>query len=600
MRRAHKLKDNKVCEYPQQCIWFDTETRFENVRDDTIYHHLKFGWACYMRRHHNGVWGDEAWKRFDTRADFWDWAVNYVRPKTKLYLFCHNTSFDLPVLNVFRDLPLRGFELRLAIIDAPPTILRYRSDVGAIMILDTLNIWRMPLSAVGAEIELQKLEMPEDNDLGITWDTYGKRDVEIIRDACIKWWDFLERNDYGSFAPTLAGQSMRVYRHKFMSHDILIDDNPKATKLSRDGYHGARCECFRIGKFEGSFHLLDVNSMYPDVMANHEYPHKLLTHTRYAQQADLKAWLQQYALMARVVLRTAIPFAPIKEHHKLLFPIGEFECVLSTPELKYALEHAEILDIKEIAVYHKGFLFTQMMHELYMNRLTAKREGRKVDAFMFRKIMNSFYGKWGQSGGKWDSFMQTEDLSCKSWIEYDRETGKMTRHRQLGGLVQTRNEEAESRDSFPAIAAHVTAYARMKLWEIITLAGVDNVLYCDTDSVLVNDTGKRNVAFITDKELMGKLSVKGSYSVCEIWGAKDYRFDQLSRTKGVRKDAIWHGTHDVEQVKWSGLRGLVAAGVTDKPITQRIKKHLNRLYDKGVLQPDGVVEPLLVSLSDPL
>ena len=176
----------------------------------------------------------------------------------------------------------------------------------------------------------------------------------------------------------------------------------------------------------------------------------------------------------------------------------------------------------------------------------------------------------------------------------------MTRHRQLGGLVQTRNEEAESRDSFPAIAAHVTAYARMKLWEIITLAGVDNVLYCDTDSVLVNDTGKRNVAFITDKELMGKLSVKGSYSVCEIWGAKDYRFDQLSRTKGVRKDAIWHGTHDVEQVKWSGLRGLVAAGVTDKPITQRIKKHLNRLYDKGVLQPDGVVEPLLVSLSDPL
>src|SRR6266480_3826477 len=109
MRRGHYVLDNNATDYPQQCIWFDTETRFEVLKDTTTYHHLKFGYACYMRRQRNGVWSDENWIRFTTRTEFWDWCCNFVRDKTKLYLFCHNTSYDLPVLDAFKELPIRGF-----------------------------------------------------------------------------------------------------------------------------------------------------------------------------------------------------------------------------------------------------------------------------------------------------------------------------------------------------------------------------------------------------------------------------------------------------------------------------------------------------------
>jgi DNA polymerase type B, organellar and viral len=635
MRYAHILKDNNVSEYPQQAIWFDTETRFEVDKNDTTYHHLKFGFACYMRRARNGIWGNEEWLHFTTRSEFWDWVVNHVRDSTKLYLFCHNTSFDLPVLDVFKEVPARGFTLRSAIIDAPPTILRFRRSVDnqgrewstliplekthnrnhsqCLMILDTLNIWRMPLKFIGEEIGLDKLKMPEDNDLGVDWETYGKRDVEIIRDACIKWWKFLEDNDFGSFAPTLAGQAMRVYRHKYMSHKILIDNNARALQLTRSGYHGARCECFRIGKYKGNFTLFDVNSMYPSVMANKEYPYRLLTHTSYASVSDLTTWLKQYCVTARVLLRTDVPFAPVKSQGKLIFPVGEFECVLNTPEIQTAIKISDIVKIFEVAIYEKAFLFTEMMHDLYFRRITSKRKGDRVGAFMYRKIMNSFYGKWGQSGGKWEDLDNIEDLTCKHWLEYDHVKDKIIAHRQLGGLVQERviytgarkkcgnilvpetipeyNEEAESRDSFPAIAAHITAHARMELWNIINLAGIENVFYCDTDSVLVNDIGARNLAFMTDQEVMGKLSIKGVYPSIEIWGAKDYRFGDIAKTKGVRKDAIWLDDHNVQQTRWSGLRGLIASGETDKPITKTIKKHLNRLYDKGVVLADGTVLP---------
>ena len=42
-----------------------------------------------------------------------------MRKKTKLYMFCHNTAFDLPVLDAFKALPNREYKLIRAVIDAP-------------------------------------------------------------------------------------------------------------------------------------------------------------------------------------------------------------------------------------------------------------------------------------------------------------------------------------------------------------------------------------------------------------------------------------------------------------------------------------------------
>ena len=553
-----------------------------------------------MRRHHTNKWTDEQWLRFTTRPEFWEFVCNNVRDQTTLYLFCLNTSFDLPMLDVFNALPSYGYSLRSAIIDAPPTILRFRNGDRRITILDTLNFFRMPLKYLGAEIGLEKLNMPEDNDLGVTWDTYGKRDVEIIRDACIHWFDFLEQNDMGCFAPTLAGQAMNLFRHRYMKHEILIDDNPRALSLTREGYYGGRTECFFVGKRKDTFTLLDVNSMYPSVMADYQYPRRLLSHTRHANLEDLAIWLQQYSVCARVILRTMLPFAAVRAGRKLVFPIGEFECILSTPELRYALAYAEIVAVIEVAVYEQALLFSAMMRDLYVKRIQARDSGDRVTAFLYRKMMNSFYGKWGQDGAKWNEIDHIADLSCRRWMEIDYDTGTVIWRRQLGGLVQEKGCDEESKDSFPAIVGHVTAYARIKLWELIRLAGVEHVYYVDTDSLLVDRDGLARLASRIDPNTMGLLSIKGEYDDIEIWGSKDYRFGSKERHKGVRRDAIWLDDHTIQQTKWAGLRGLVSSGVVDKPITKTIRKRLSRTYDKGIINPDGRVSPIWISQDSPL
>lgn len=612
-RRPHIIRENKVSEYPQQCIWFDTETKIKLVdgtiitvdeykalladlgdkRDNLpkVTHILNFGWACYMRKHHNGIWGDETWLQFDTLDEFWAFVCDRSREKTKLYLFCHNTSFDLPVLNVFHKLPQYGFTLRSAIIDAPPTVLRFSSGSKSIVIIDTLNIWRMPLSFLGDKIGLPKLDMPDNNDLALDWQTYGKRDVEIIRTACIKWWEFLASKDLGSFGSTLASQSMRVFRHKYMKHTIFIDNNENALNLTRSGYYGGRVECFRIGKYKQRYYALDVNSMYPSVMYRQKYPNKLISHTRYATEQDLRIWLRTYSVCARVLLITDRPFAPYRGKSKLYFPIGEFECILSTPELQYALDNCTILKILEVAVYDHEPLFTTMIEDMSALKVEYKLALNYVDEWLIKILMNSFYGKWGQSGGKWLEELLTDDLSCKRWIEYDVDSGKTIHHRQLGGLVQVKDTETESIDSFPAIAGHVTAYARMDLWRIIEKAGVTNVLYCDTDCVLTNEEGRDRLSDELHDTRLGALKIAGDYDGVEILGCKDYQWGPKIKHKGVKKNAVWLDSHTVRQEQWSGLRGLILHGDMSAPQTKTMIKNLRRIYDKGVVAPDGTVSP---------
>ena len=613
MRRAHYIKDNTASDYPQQAIWFDTETMLrgsqgkllslaesklleEQHKNDPLFlpkysHELSFGYACYMRKHRDGKWSDEDWIRFTTRDTFWEWVDSKARRKAKLYLFCHNTSFDLPVLDVFHDLARYGWILRSAIIDAPPTILRFTNNTKSIVILDTLNFFRMPLKYLGEEIGLPKIDMPDNNSLGDEWDTYAKRDVEIIRAACINWWSYLQAEDMGSFAPTLAGQSMRLYRHKYMQHKIFIDDNDKAIKLTREGYYGGRVECFHIGRYKGKFRALDVNSMYPRVMEDNEYPCKLCAHTRHASVNDIRIWLKRFCVTARVLLSTSRQFAPIRQSGKLIFPIGTFQAILSTPELEYALLHATILEVYEVAVYDKANLFKPMVIDMTDKKREAAKSGDRVREFIYKKLINSFYGKWGQSGGKWVEEYTHTDLTCKTWTEIDADTGKITQHRQLGGLVQRKDEQTESRDSFPAIAAHVTANARMVLWSIIETAGLNHTYYCDTDCVLVDEIGYDALESQVDEYRLGALKLVGEYDDIEQWGAKDYRWNSKEKHKGVRKQAVWIDGHTVRQEQWSGLRGLIQSGETDKPITKTVIKHLKRIYDKGQVTDSGLVLP---------
>jgi hypothetical protein len=588
----HYVKTNENSETLHRCIFVDTETDETHPKPDFTGYVLRFGWACYVQRNPKGEWTAPDWKRFTDYQDFWLWAAQKTHKKEKTWVWVHNGSFDYPTLHAFTHLPDTGWDLESAIIDSPPLMVRYRSNTKTLVLCDTLNIWRMSLAELGKKCGLAKLEMPLNWDDREKGDEYCVRDVDIIRKSVCEWADFLRDKDLGGFAPTIASQAMRTYRHRYLIDRILIENNPVSLGLARDCYHGGRCEAGYIGKLTQPVYSVDVNSMYPYVMSYAEMPLRIAGITKKVQTHHLAKLLKQYCLCAHVRLDTKVPFAAIVRDKKLCFPVGRFDAYLCTPEIEYALQIDAIREVFLCASYEKGVPFKIFALDLYQHKETAAREGRKFEADHWKKLLNSFYGKWGQNGRKWTQVATCDrHIFDARWNIHGKARIKTLR-RRFGGQVLVRAEDGESSESHPAIAAHITAHARMVLWTLIRKVPPEHYFYCDTDGLLVSKEGFDALADRIDQFQLGGVKHVETFAEVEINGCKDLVLDSKEKIKGVSKKADRLDKGVYRQLRWHSLAGLLHTGSVDMPLTTGVTKTLRRAYTKGTVLPSGFVVPL--------
>jgi hypothetical protein len=596
-RFYHYLRPNAKCETMQRAIFVDCETDDYERPDGITEKRLRFGWACFTERTGRQEWTKPHWKKFTHYEDFWLWMTQYSRPHKKMWVWCHNSNFDYPALHVFSHPKELGWETKQLLIEAPPTLIKLRRGKETIMLADTLNIWRMPLKKLGKKVGLEKLKMPKAWTDDASDDAYCQRDVMIMVTAMQDWCDFLQREDMGNFRPTIAGQAMGTYLHKYYDTPILIDAHEDALKLARNCYKGGRVEAGFIGHLTQPVYHLDVNSMYPYVMAENEFPTKLVAYKEYVSPRGLGELVKRFAVCAKVLLETDEPFAPLLHDDKLLFPVGQFDAHLSTPEIEYALERGYIREVYCAACYERAPIFRRFSLDLYQKKEEATREGRMLDADHWKLLINSFYGKWGQNGRHYSLTTDRLHPTKKIVVAWNVQTRKKTYYRYFGDFVLARTDDSESGSSHPAIAAHVTAHARMILWALIRQLAPQDYFYCDTDAVFTSQTGFNKLYDREKQYAIGGLKHVATYNDVRINGAKDYVVDGTRKLKGVRYDANELDEGIFEQVHWYGLTGLARAGSLDMPLTRRVTKTLRRAYAKGIVGPDGFVTPLHWPLS---
>ncbi|GAJ05595.1 unnamed protein product [marine sediment metagenome] len=81
-----------------------------------------------------------------------------------------------------------------------------------------------------------------------------------------------------------------------------------------------------------SFYVLDVNSLYPFVMRNNEYPVKYICKLPKSTIKELTEYIKIKAVVARVLIETNKPVYAVNRD-RTLFPIGVFETVLTTLQI---------------------------------------------------------------------------------------------------------------------------------------------------------------------------------------------------------------------------------------------------------------------------
>ncbi|GAI65844.1 unnamed protein product, partial [marine sediment metagenome] len=421
---------------------------------------------------------------------------------------------------------------------------------------------------------------------------YCRNDVVIEYENFRQFIRFLEGNNISRLCYTRASTAMAAYLLRHYHIPIYIHNNAEAIKLERDSYKGGRCECFYIGKLNHEPHyVLDVNSLYPFVMRNNEYPVKYSCIMPSMSVKDLTEYIKTMAVVARVIIDTNEPVYAIRRD-RTLFPIGIFETVLTTPELKYALEHGHIKRVYDCVLYERANIFKSYVDTIYTLRQDFKSAGVAVYENLCKYLLNSLYGKFGQKAENWIKIGNCPDEPDREEMLFTYGSNKVMRIRYLLGELFELKSYSEAFNSFPAISSHVTAYGRMYLWSLMQLAGTGNYFYGDTDSLIVNEKGMDNLTPVLNDTKLGFMKHEETIHKLIIHGLKDYEKDSKVVIKGIRKNAVKIGEGVYQQEQWSSFKGLLHSGDINTYTVKNVTKHLTRNYTKGIVTDSGVVKPI--------
>lgn len=597
-RHAHILKSEKSMAIPRHLLFFDTETKQNENKDDSILQSFRLGWACYYRRPYGRHVAKVEWFYFDTIVAFWQFVFSHKIHKEKLWLIARNVTFDFTVLKGWQYLKQAGYKLKFFYSNGTTTIISVAKKGSSIVFLDSMNWFVESLAKTGERIGLPKLTIDFEKCTEAELKTYCRRDVEIEYENFKIFIRFLEQHKIARLCYTKGSTAMAAFLLRHYTTKIYIHNNKEAIDLERKAYKGGRCECFYIGELNSeNYYTLDVNSMYPFVMRNNLYPVKYVQILNKVTLADLANTLECKSVVAEVLIDTDEPVYAVRRE-RTLFPVGRFITTLCTPELKYALEHNHLKYVFTAVSYEQENIFKSYVDKFYGLRQEFRSAGVAEYVELCKKMLNTLYGKFGQKGEEWTKIGDCPNESDREETLFRPHGKRRSRLRYLLGELWLLTGHGESFDSFPAIAAHVTAYARLYLWRIMQQVGEGNYFYCDTDSLIVNEVGLWILKEWLHDTKLGYLKQVEKTQTCIIRGLKDYTIGNKQVVKGIRKNAVKLSEGVYKQELWPSFKGLLRDNKANTYTVHYCIKHLHREYTKGDVMPNGKVVPFVLDEPD--
>lgn len=587
------LKKPKRISLPKYLVFLDTEA--DNVSEDDNELDFRFRMACLIF-----IELDDTLKIIRRNVYFADDLIDFylilddlVRDYQKLYVFGHNLGFDLRILGAFRTLVEYKFTGTAPIINHRIFMWHVKRGHQTIDFIDTANFAVISVAQLGKDIGLPKLEVDFNSVTDADLHTYCQRDCEILERFILEYLGFLHHFDLGGFKHTLASQALHSFLYRFYDDNIFPHHWPKLIEIEKECYHGGRSEAFFIGELPSQpYYALDINSMYPSIMLNEFVPIKLFKFFDRNIPKLTQKLFDEYYLIAICRIKTPEPCFSKVINKRLCFPVGTMSITLHHCELEYAWKHKMILEITTLVVYHKAKVFAKYADFFLKKRREYKEAGNDSWSYICKIKGNSLYGKLAQHNykrEKLDNFLETDFGRMPFCDETRGISGQII---IWNGEVIKEFKEGISRHSFMAIAGAITARGRMMLWELITIAGKENVFYVDTDSLIVNEKGYTALAPYIDKLKPGMLKLEKTDNHLVIHGAKDYEHGTKIRRKGIKEKAVVTKDGAFEQFNFDSVVQWLNSGGEGTVKAHKVTKRRSGLYSKGVVNDSGDVSPI--------
>jgi hypothetical protein len=406
----------------------------------------------------------------------------YLSRSSRYHLYGHNAG-DFDWVFVLRALLSNFPEYSAEIVPSQSTILklvvRHPEVKGEWVFLDSKRLLPGSLDALGNTFAGRgKVDFGGDYDElmnhPLRYD-YLKNDCVLLYDVLAAAFVKLEGIG-GQVGISAASTSLATYRRSYQEWDLPMLGEHSDT-LSRGGYCGGRCEVIRpdfVGSFREPLHCYDVNSMYPYAMTQPQPVDLIDARPNEWENAESIGFVRA---KVKVDESAHIPILPLKTDNKLLFPVGEFEGVFSSVELRLADELGQLQSIEELdSVYYLGrTIFADYVRELYQLRDKSRPDYDKSLDIIAKILLNSLYGKFGSNE-------EREAIHIRPTMDTIVKLGLLPMSSPVTSDAFVEKVSVDADYMLPHIAAWVTSLSRTWLGRGLNRVG-EAAFYCDTDSI---------------------------------------------------------------------------------------------------------------------
>lgn len=558
-----------------------------------------------------------------------DFINEVVRKKYRGYrIYAHNGGkFDFNFL--MEVLKSKNFNVNMIFQGSRCLLLKlytqvYRNDDGAIthsnviQFVDSISLLKFGLDALTKDFDVEHKKLNFMDKKGDERDyeylyrlylekdkrfyDYLKNDVYGLYEVLMKFKKLIMENN-GQMGMTIASTSLKTFQTGYLQKKICMTNRESNDEMKK-GYYGGRTEIFRLFLPEDKYRCYDVNSLYPYVMFNNDFPiskPKTIHNPTKTMIKELCGITECAIVTPKKMYLPVLPYKlNIGGHNKLVFPLGKFNGHWDNLQLKKAMEIGYRVFPKKMMVFETDYIFKDYVKTFY--KLKQNSKVNTPNYVLAKLMLNSLYGKFAQSQ---DSEMVVKINNPKDLLNLEIVDVVDLDHNLF--KVKT-----ESKGNFfiPQISIHVTALAQLRLYKFMEML-LDKgkiVSYCDTDSLFTdgflptsNKLGdmKNEYEFISGYFMLPKtyciVKKDGTVKVKAKGFMRDFQkqLNEKSFKKALfKKDySDFKITSDIETfntMKTSFVRhkNFVSTDVR--------KKSIHAVYDKRKILKDFNTDPLII------
>ena len=494
----------------------------------------------------------------------WRDVAGTTRPGSRVVVWCHNLAYDLRISRAIGLLPLMGWSLRGIVLERTASWASFERDKATILFCDTVSWFPVALATLADDLCLPKQVGPlESADL----DTALARcqdDVNVTARAVCDLLSWLRTETLGPFRPTGAGQSLSAFRSRFMSTRPFVHADETVRAHEREGAWTGRAEAWRHGGLtDGPYTEYDLSLAYCHIAHDCALPLQLVGRTERATASELAALRDDRRALAHVTVTTDQPTVPARHDGHVVWPVGTFTTTLFDPELR-ALYHGGATVEVHYAYVYRAAPFLRGMATWILDQLAdVESLPSPVLRHVLKHWSRTIVGRMALRYREWDAFASNPEADLSLGLCCDHETGVITDMMQAGNDVFLLGDMVEARSSLPQVTGWVMSEARRRLWDLIQQAHPRNVVYMDTDSLIVTAEGADRLDAAIASQDAYSLRRKADWQTLTVNGPRNLTLESTTRISGVPKTARRVGQLDFDGVIWRGLKESLSRGELD-------------------------------------